>query len=83
MCRWSAIRRVASRKKNWCPTSWHADRCVVACDGGTGGYGSVEAMGEMVKDLETWEHETGEGRLIVDPDQKTIIHGETKKANRL
>lgn len=58
------------------------DGCVIVCDGGTGGYGSVEAMGKMVEDLEMWERESGEGRLIVDPSNKTITHG-MKCANRL
>lgn len=29
----------------------------------TGGYGSVEAMGKMVLDLEAWESKTGEGEI--------------------
>lgn len=39
--------------------------CITAAasvpDGHTGGYGSVEAMGKMMLDLETWESRTGEG----------------------
>lgn len=48
----------------------------------TGGYGSVEAMGNMVKDLEMWEHQTGDTQLVVDPERMTVMHGMTK-ANRL
>lgn len=29
----------------------------------SGGYGSVEAMGKMTKDLEAWESESGEGDI--------------------
>lgn len=47
-----------------------------------GGYGSVEAMGKMAKDLEAWERETGETQLVVDPERMTIMHGLTK-ANRV
>lgn len=62
--------------------TWDTDWRVIVCDGGTGGYGSVEAMEKMVKDLEAWERETGETSLVVDPAQKTVTHGETT-ANRL
>lgn len=48
----------------------------------TGGYGSVEAMGKMVADLEVWERETGDTQLLVDPARMTVMHGMTK-ANRL
>lgn len=48
----------------------------------TGGYGSVEAMGKMVADLEVWERETGETQVVVDSERKTVMHGQTK-ANRV
>eukprot|EP00752_Nemacystus_decipiens_P006079 g5487.t1 len=48
----------------------------------SGGYGSVEAMGKMVADLEVWERETGDTQLVVDPKRKTVMHGLTK-ANRV
>lgn len=52
------------------------------CAGETGGYGSVEAMGKMVADLEVWERETGDTHLVVDPARKTVMHGQTV-ANRV
>lgn len=47
----------------------------------TGGYGSVEAMGKMIADLEVWEKETV-NQLIVDPERMTVKHG-MAKANRV
>lgn len=41
---------------------FHTRYCILArtC---SGGYGSVEAMGKMVLDLNAWESETGEGNI--------------------
>lgn len=47
----------------------------------TGGYGSVEAMGKMIADLEDLEKETV-NQLVVDPERMTVMHG-MAKANRV
>lgn len=49
----------------------------------TGGYGSVEAMGKMVADLEVWERVTGETQeqVIVDPVRMTVTHGQVAAPN--
>lgn len=36
----------------------------------------------MVADLEVWEREIGDTHLVVDPEQKTVKHGQTV-ANRV
>ncbi|CAM9361554.1 unnamed protein product [Hapterophycus canaliculatus] len=49
----------------------------------SGGYGSVEAMGKMVSDLEAWEREVGEAKPVVDQERKTVSQGSSLMANRV